>query len=182
MLPTFSQRRCPIWLLYPLWPGRTHTFTHFVGILAVSAPVLGPWITKNASSVRSRTSKNRSKTSGQGSASRRIATIGAEESTHRLEGLAKDGRRGWTEISSDSEERIAGGTQNVVAAVSAKRSDEDLDHKYRGLDLRNARVRFFKIVSTLSHVNVSGIVFHLPDRRCRIIEYVADIASTSESC
>ncbi|KAK2040454.1 hypothetical protein LZ31DRAFT_529685 [Colletotrichum somersetense] len=99
----------------------------FVGILAVNAPVLGPWITKNASSVRSRTSKNRSKTSGQGSASRRIATIGAKESTHRLESLAKDGRRGWTEISSDSEERIVG-TQNV-AAVSAKRSDEDLDHK-----------------------------------------------------
>ncbi|KAF4829801.1 hypothetical protein CGCSCA4_v014490 [Colletotrichum siamense] len=100
----------------------------FVGILAVNAPVLGPWIAKNASAVRSRTSKNRSKTGGQESANH-IVTIGAKESTHRLDRLTKDGRRGlgWTEIDNDSEERIMK-TQNDVA-VSAKRSDEELNRE-----------------------------------------------------
>ncbi|KAJ0278129.1 hypothetical protein COL940_007392 [Colletotrichum noveboracense] len=100
----------------------------FVGILAVNAPVLGPWIAKNASAVRSRTSKNRSKTGGQESANH-IVTIGAKESTHRLDRLTKDGRRGlgWTEIDNDSEERIMK-TQNDVA-VSAKRSDEELSRE-----------------------------------------------------
>ncbi|KAF6816449.1 hypothetical protein CMUS01_12266 [Colletotrichum musicola] len=99
----------------------------FVGILAVNAPVLGPWIAKNASAVRSRTSKNRSKTGGQESASH-IVTIGAKESTHRLERLGKDGRArkgtGWTEIDNDSEERIMK-TQNDIT-VSSKRSDEEI--------------------------------------------------------
>ncbi|WYZ46646.1 hypothetical protein EsH8_IX_000871 [Colletotrichum jinshuiense] len=99
----------------------------FVGILAVNAPVLGPWIAKNASAVRSRTSKNRSKTGGQESANH-IVTIGAKDSTHRLDRLTKDGRSrkgvGWTEIDNTSEERIMK-TQNDVA-VSAKRSDEEM--------------------------------------------------------
>ncbi|TDZ21622.1 hypothetical protein C8034_v006576 [Colletotrichum sidae] len=99
----------------------------FVGILAVNAPVLGPWIAKSASAVRSRTSKNRSKASGQDSDNHHIVTIGAKEST-RLERLGKDGRArkglGWTTIDNDSEERIMK-TQNDVA-VSPKRSDEEL--------------------------------------------------------
>ncbi|GJD03598.1 kinesin-like protein [Colletotrichum higginsianum] len=98
----------------------------FVGILAVNAPVLGPWIAKNASAVRSRASKNRSKTGGDPDSASHIVTIGAKDSTHRLERLGKDGRSlrglGWTEIGNDSEERIME-TQNDVS-VSAKRSDE----------------------------------------------------------
>ncbi|KAK6218427.1 hypothetical protein QIS74_06307 [Colletotrichum tabaci] len=98
----------------------------FVGILAVNAPVLGPWIAKNASAVRSRASKNRSKTGGDPDSASHIVTIGAKDSTHRLERLGKDGRSlrglGWTEIDNDSEERIME-TQNDVS-VSAKRSDE----------------------------------------------------------
>ncbi|KAK1977642.1 hypothetical protein LZ30DRAFT_664662 [Colletotrichum cereale] len=99
----------------------------FVGILAVNAPVLGPWIAKNASVVRSRTSKNRSKTSGQESNDHHFVTIGAKESNHRLARLAKDGRTGlgWTTIDNDSEELIME-TQSNDAAVSAKRSDEDV--------------------------------------------------------
>ncbi|KAI8296101.1 hypothetical protein K4K56_008113 [Colletotrichum sp. SAR 10_98] len=71
---------------------------------------------------------NRSKTGGQESANH-IVTIGAKESTHRLDRLTKDGRRGlgWTEIDNDSEERIMK-TQNDVA-VSAKRSDEELNRE-----------------------------------------------------
>ncbi|KAI8289622.1 hypothetical protein K4K60_008298, partial [Colletotrichum sp. SAR11_57] len=67
-------------------------------------------------------------TGGQESANH-IVTIGAKESTHRLDRLTKDGRRGlgWTEIDNDSEERIMK-TQNDVA-VSAKRSDEELNRE-----------------------------------------------------
>ncbi|KDN71592.1 hypothetical protein CSUB01_12357 [Colletotrichum sublineola] len=107
--------------LFPSW--------QFVGILAVNAPVLGPWIAKNASAVRSRTSKNRSKASGQESDNKHhIVTIGAKDSkSHRLDRLAKDGRRGlgWTTIDNDSEERIMKAQND--SAVSAKRSDEDLN-------------------------------------------------------
>ncbi|GKT66895.1 hypothetical protein ColTof4_12912 [Colletotrichum tofieldiae] len=78
----------------------------FVGILAVETPVLSPWIAKNLSAVRSRTSKNRSKTGGQESANR-IVTIGAKDSAHRLDPFEKDRRSrkglGWTEIDSDGE-------------------------------------------------------------------------------
>ncbi|KAK1469737.1 hypothetical protein CMEL01_01504 [Colletotrichum melonis] len=98
----------------------------FVAILAVNAPVLGPWIAKNASAVRSRTSKNRSKTGGQESANH-IVTIGAKSSNHRLDKLTKDGRSanmGWTEIDNDSEERIMKSLHDV--SVSAKRSDEEI--------------------------------------------------------
>ncbi|KAF4785627.1 hypothetical protein HER10_EVM0008204 [Colletotrichum scovillei] len=98
----------------------------FVAILAVNAPVLGPWIAKNASAVRSRTSKNRSKTGGQESANH-IVTIGAKSSSHRLDKLTKDGRSanmGWTEIDNDSEERIMKSLHDV--SVSAKRSDEEI--------------------------------------------------------
>ncbi|KAI8198775.1 hypothetical protein K4K49_003888 [Colletotrichum sp. SAR 10_70] len=70
----------------------------------------------------------RETTGGQESANH-IVTIGAKESTHRLDRLTKDGRRGlgWTEIDNDSEERIMK-TQNDVA-VSAKRSDEELNRE-----------------------------------------------------
>ncbi|TQN70736.1 hypothetical protein CSHISOI_04726, partial [Colletotrichum shisoi] len=96
--------------------------------VTVNAPVLGPWIAKNASAVRSRASKNRSKSGGDPDSANHIVTIGAKDSTNRLERLGKDGRSlrglglGWTEIDNDSEERILE-TQND-AAVSAKRSDE----------------------------------------------------------
>ncbi|KAJ0159521.1 hypothetical protein CTA2_9541 [Colletotrichum tanaceti] len=113
----------------------------FVGILAVNAPVLGPWIAKNASAVRSRASKNRSSGNDPDSANH-IVTIGAKDSAHRLERLGKDGRAlrglGWTEIGNDSEERIIE-TQND-ASVSANRSDETVGDNDAAIRVKTTEV------------------------------------------
>ncbi|KAK5993742.1 hypothetical protein PT974_07179 [Cladobotryum mycophilum] len=84
----------------------------FVGIIAVNAPILGPWVTKQASVVSSRASKSRSGTGSKPD----IVTIGQQ--SNRLERLAKNGRAfktGWTTIDDGSEENVAqnGGTRQA---------------------------------------------------------------------
>ncbi|KAG9252517.1 uncharacterized protein F5Z01DRAFT_675996 [Emericellopsis atlantica] len=74
----------------------------FVAIIAVNLPVLGPWITKTVSAVRSKGSQGHE--SGMNpNKSDHLVTIGKQ--SNRLERLNKDGR-GWTNIDTESEERI----------------------------------------------------------------------------
>lgn len=82
----------------------TH-FSQFVAIIAVNLPVLGPWITKTANAVRSKGSQGYESGTNPNK-SDHLVTIGKQ--SNRLERLNKDGR-GWTNIDTESEERIVPG-------------------------------------------------------------------------
>ena len=110
----------------PHLPAHVLTSLHllqFVGILAVNAPVLGPWIAKSTSGVRS---KNRSKSGPSDQGDCHLVTIGQQ--SNRLERLTKESRAllgvGWTTIDNDSEERMV--QQNISGGGSAKSIDDEL--------------------------------------------------------
>ncbi|RYP05601.1 hypothetical protein DL765_009802 [Monosporascus sp. GIB2] len=77
----------------------------FVGIVAVNAPVLGPWIARGATVIASKGSKDCSMANASDESHDHIVTIGKQ--SNRLDRLTKDGR-GWTTIDGESEERIVG--------------------------------------------------------------------------
>ncbi|KAK4082861.1 uncharacterized protein Triagg1_1751 [Trichoderma aggressivum f. europaeum] len=95
----------------------------FVAIIAVNAPILGPWMTKQASVVTSRGSKsNQSGGTGSGLG---IVTIGQQ--SNRLERLGKDGRShktGWTTIDDGSEEHIVGQDAGAASRDTESRGVE----------------------------------------------------------
>ncbi|PNP57093.1 hypothetical protein THARTR1_02935 [Trichoderma harzianum] len=96
----------------------------FVAIIAVNAPILGPWMTKQASVVTSRGSKsNQSGGTGSGLG---IVTIGQQ--SNRLERLGKDGRShktGWTTIDDGSEEHIVGQDAGAASQDTESRGREE---------------------------------------------------------
>ncbi|KAL7945277.1 hypothetical protein V8C42DRAFT_322680 [Trichoderma barbatum] len=95
----------------------------FVAIIAVNAPIIGPWMTKKASVVATRGSRsNQSANTGSGPG---LVTIGQQ--SNRLERLAKDGRAhkvGWTTIDDGSEEHIVGRDADAASRETASRDVE----------------------------------------------------------
>ncbi|KAL7915345.1 hypothetical protein GGI35DRAFT_436665 [Trichoderma velutinum] len=95
----------------------------FVAIIAVNAPILGPWMTKKASVVATRGSKsNQSGGTGSGPG---LVTIGQQ--SNRLDRLGKDGRAhkiGWTTIDDGSEEHIVGRDADTTSQDTASRGIE----------------------------------------------------------
>ncbi|KAJ4863676.1 hypothetical protein T069G_00206 [Trichoderma breve] len=97
----------------------------FVAIIAVNAPILGPWMTKKASVISSRGSKSKSNQSGETGSGPGLVTIGQQ--SNRLERLGKDGRAhktGWTTIDDGSEEHIVGQDADAASRDAESRGYE----------------------------------------------------------
>ena len=77
----------------------------------MNIPVLGPWIAKSAAAVTSSKTSQTPESSRNPNKSDTLVTIGKQ--SNRLDRLTKDGRkdgRGWTNIDTESEERIVEST------------------------------------------------------------------------
>ncbi|KAL7934014.1 hypothetical protein V8C35DRAFT_280328 [Trichoderma chlorosporum] len=86
--------------LGPIWSVRET----FVAIIAVNAPIIGPWMTKKASAAAAHGSRS-NQSAGTGSRPEHVA----RQQSVRLERLGKEGRAqkvGWTTIDDGSEEHI----------------------------------------------------------------------------